>query len=78
MSTLFSYGNFAPGFGRSAEAAGHQSHSWSGLLEKWRVWEERAHQRAALRDIADDPHLLSDLGLTRDEAMMQANKSFWR
>ena len=35
-------------------------------------------QRAALREIAHDPHLLSDLGLTRDEALAQANKPFWR
>src|SRR5262249_24237443 len=31
--------------------------SWPVLLANWRVWKERT-QRAALRDIADDPHLL--------------------
>jgi uncharacterized protein YjiS (DUF1127 family) len=47
-------------------------------LETWRLWEERSRQRAALRDIADDPHLLADLGLTRDAALDQADKPFWR
>jgi uncharacterized protein YjiS (DUF1127 family) len=51
---------------------------WPVLLENWRVWKERMRQRAALRDIADDPHLLNDLGITRDEALAQANKPFWR
>jgi uncharacterized protein YjiS (DUF1127 family) len=51
---------------------------WSALTEKWRVWKARIRQRAALRDIADDPHLLADLGLSRDEALAQANKPFWR
>jgi uncharacterized protein YjiS (DUF1127 family) len=35
-------------------------------------------QRVDLREIADDPHLLGDLGLTRDEALEQANMPFWR
>jgi uncharacterized protein YjiS (DUF1127 family) len=33
-------------------------------------------QRADLRAIADDPHLLADLGLTTDEALEQANAPF--
>jgi uncharacterized protein YjiS (DUF1127 family) len=32
----------------------------------------------ALREIADDPHLLRDLGLTRDEALREAARPFWR
>jgi uncharacterized protein YjiS (DUF1127 family) len=78
MSTPFSYGNLAPGFRRRATAAGHQFNSGSRLMEKWRVWEERSRQRAALRDIAEDRHLLADIGLTRDEALDQANQPFWR
>ena len=35
-------------------------------------------QRIALREIADDPHLLNDLGLTREEALREAAKPFWR
>ena len=77
MSTLFSYGNSLPHVRRSAAAHDHQSNSWRTLLEKWRVWDERRRQRAALRDIADDPYLLHDLGLTREEALDEANKPFW-
>jgi uncharacterized protein YjiS (DUF1127 family) len=35
-------------------------------------------QRIALREIADDPHLLNDLGLSRDEVLREAAKPFWR
>jgi uncharacterized protein YjiS (DUF1127 family) len=35
-------------------------------------------QRASLREIADDPHMLGDLGLTREEALEHANRPFWR
>jgi uncharacterized protein YjiS (DUF1127 family) len=38
----------------------------------------RRRQREALRAIADDPHLLRDLGLTRQEAMEEADQPFWR
>jgi uncharacterized protein YjiS (DUF1127 family) len=31
-----------------------------------------------LREIADDPHLLCDLGLTREQALREAAKPFWR
>ncbi|WP_439400267.1 DUF1127 domain-containing protein (plasmid) [Bradyrhizobium sp. PMVTL-01] len=39
---------------------------------------DRPFQRMALREIADDPHLLRDIGLTRDEALREAAKPFWR
>lgn len=44
----------------------------------WWSWLDRPFQRIALRDIADDPHLLRDIGLTRDEALREAEKRFWR
>jgi uncharacterized protein YjiS (DUF1127 family) len=78
MSTLSCHGHSASRLYRGAIARGHQFNSWSKLLEAWRLWEERSRQRAALRDIADDPHLLADLGLTRDAALDQADKPFWR
>ena len=78
MSTLFSYGNSLPHVRRNAAAHDPQSNSWRTLLEKWRVWDERRRQRAALRGIADDPYLLHDLGLTREEALDEASKPFWR
>ena len=45
---------------------------------RWLRWLDRLLQRIALRKISDDPHLLSDLGLTRDEALREAAKPFWR
>jgi uncharacterized protein YjiS (DUF1127 family) len=48
------------------------------LLDRWLASSERMHQRASLRAIADDPHLLADLGLSREEALEQADMPFWR
>jgi uncharacterized protein YjiS (DUF1127 family) len=39
---------------------------------------ERRRQREALRKLADDKHLLDDLGLTREQALDEAAKRFWR
>jgi uncharacterized protein YjiS (DUF1127 family) len=47
---------------------------WRGWLGLW----ARQQQRRALRDLADDPHRLSDLGLTRQQALEEADKPFWR
>jgi uncharacterized protein YjiS (DUF1127 family) len=44
----------------------------------WWSWLDRPLQRIALREIADDPHLLRDLGLTREEALREAARPFWR
>jgi uncharacterized protein YjiS (DUF1127 family) len=52
-------------------ATSSQGTGWLGL------WA-RQRQRAALRDLADDPHLLNDLGLTRQQALEEADKPFWR
>jgi uncharacterized protein YjiS (DUF1127 family) len=78
MSTLFGYGNSLPHVRRNAVVRHPQLNSWRTVLEKWRAWDERNRQRAALRDIADDPHLLADLGLTREDALDQASEPFWR
>jgi uncharacterized protein YjiS (DUF1127 family) len=44
----------------------------------WWSWLDRPFQRIALRDIADNPHLLRDIGMTREEALREAAKPFWR
>ena len=44
---------------------------------RWWSWLDRPLQRIALREIADDPRLLSDLGLTREQALREAAKPFW-
>ena len=65
---------------RRRAIARDQSSSWLGWaapLNEWLRWSERCRQRAALRDLADDQHLLNDLGLTRQEALDGANRPFW-
>jgi uncharacterized protein YjiS (DUF1127 family) len=51
------------------------------LAVRWRAvrrqWAQR-RQREALRELADDPHLLRDLGLTRQQALDEADKFFWQ
>ena len=59
-----------------------QENSWPRpLLAPWRLarlWAQRRWQRIALRDLADMPDLLADLGLTRAQALREAGKPFWR
>ncbi len=42
------------------------------------VWFLRSAQRRALRDLAQEPRLLRDIGLTPDQVLPEANKPFWR
>jgi uncharacterized protein YjiS (DUF1127 family) len=37
----------------------------------------RHNQRKLLRDLADDPHLLADIGVTREEALEEAGRSIF-
>lgn len=78
MSTLFTRSEFPARVPRIATIAHHQPNSWLVRLDRWLAGAERTHQRADLRAIADDPHLLADLGLTREEALEQADLPFWR
>jgi uncharacterized protein YjiS (DUF1127 family) len=41
-------------------------------------WAERRAQRQALLALADEKHLLNDIGLTRTQAVREAAKPFWR
>jgi uncharacterized protein YjiS (DUF1127 family) len=59
----------------------HQSSSGRSRAVRrpgWWCWLDRPLQRIALREVADDPHLLGDLGLTREEALREAARPFWR
>jgi uncharacterized protein YjiS (DUF1127 family) len=59
----------------------HQPNSGTAAADRWPRWldwAERRRQRIALRELADDRHFLSDLGLTREQALDEANKPFWR
>jgi uncharacterized protein YjiS (DUF1127 family) len=79
MSTYFSDANpYTPRRCHSPAARHSQSNSWLRLLNKLSRWSERSRRRAAFGDLADDPHLLDDIGLTKQEAMDEANKPFWQ
>jgi uncharacterized protein YjiS (DUF1127 family) len=86
MSTYFSDTNSSTERRRrSAPASEHQSSSWQRLYNKLLRWVERSRLRATYRDLADNPHLLKDLGLSRQDlglscrdAMEEADKPFWR
>ena len=41
-------------------------------------WMRRSAERRALREVAEDARLLSDIGLTRSQALREAEKLFWR
>jgi uncharacterized protein YjiS (DUF1127 family) len=42
------------------------------------LWLLRSAQRRALRDLAQEGRLLADIGLTREQALREAAKPFWR
>jgi uncharacterized protein YjiS (DUF1127 family) len=59
----------------------HQENWGTAFADAWRLWRlrwTRHCQRAALRDLADDPHRLRDIGITRRQALEEADKPFWR
>ncbi|MGY4625421.1 DUF1127 domain-containing protein [Bradyrhizobium sp. USDA 4486] len=49
------------------------SRSAAGMVELARP----AARTQSLREIVDDPHMLKDLGLTREQALCEAAKPFW-
>ena len=58
----------------------HQENWVTSVGLGWRricLMRARHRQRKALRDLADDPHLLSDIGMTREQALQEADKPFW-
>jgi uncharacterized protein YjiS (DUF1127 family) len=59
----------------------HQMNSGPTRTSMWRLiqrWAERRAQRHALLALTDQKHLLSDIGLTRTQAVREAAKPFWR
>lgn len=50
--------------------------SAAGLLALVRAWIGRARSRADLADL--DDRMLADVGLTRAEALAEADRPFWR
>jgi len=56
----------------------HQKNWGLAVALLWRELRRRQRSRRELRELADDPHLLKDLGLTRWEALEEADKPFLR
>lgn len=57
----------------------HQENWGDALALGWRRWRlrwARHRERGTLRDLADNPHLLNDIGVTREEALAEAAKPF--
>ena len=50
----------------------------SACLNTVATWIARSGQRRALRDLAQEGRLLADIGLTREQALHEAAKPFWR
>lgn len=50
--------------------------SLRGLARRLVLWGERARQRRALASLSD--HALRDIGLSRADALDEAEKPFWR
>jgi uncharacterized protein YjiS (DUF1127 family) len=61
--------------GRPRQAQGS---AMPGVLATLRTWVERSAQRRALRELAREGRLLRDMGLTREQALREAAKPFWR
>ncbi len=86
MSTPFNVTTSVPLIRSGRRVAdSHQSgsctSSWITLAAVLRLcnrWVGRARQRDALADLVENEHLLKDIGLTRDEALDEVNKPFWR
>ena len=78
MSTPFADGKPSSRTRGMAASHHHQSSSWLGPLNWLLACSETTRQRTALREIAHDPHLLRDLGLTQEEALELADRPFWR
>ena len=79
MSTYFSDASSSTeGRHRNPQVGQYQSNLLLKLFEKLLRCAERRRQSTAFRDLADDPHLLKDIGLTKEEVMHVASKPFWR
>jgi uncharacterized protein YjiS (DUF1127 family) len=48
------------------------------LLSILSLWMARAQDRNALADLAEDKHRIADIGLTREQALREAGKPFWK
>lgn len=48
------------------------------LLDRLVHWQQHYMQRQKLRLLAEDPDFLHDIGISREDALCEADKVFWR
>ena len=63
---------------RSGRSPGCAVSALSAWLNTVATWTARSRQRSVLRDLAQEERLLSDIGVTREQALREADKLFWR
>jgi uncharacterized protein YjiS (DUF1127 family) len=52
---------------------------WHVFSSRIRLWAARHRQRARLAELAElNDDLLDDIGVSRDDALIEAAKPFWR
>jgi len=80
MSMIFgATATFPLGPPARAGLARHQWNSWLTVPRRLiRLWAARRSQRTTLGELAEETHLLDDVGLTRAQALREAAKPFWR
>lgn len=63
--------------GLTASRSNNQSSGLVAALRTLSAWMERSQQRRALGELAQDEHMLADIGLTWEQALGEAAKPFW-
>lgn len=66
----------APATGFTHGAFGAFFDAVTGIATAALGWNRRAMERARLRELPD--HLLSDMGISRHDADLEADKPFWK
>jgi uncharacterized protein YjiS (DUF1127 family) len=64
--------------GKQAHLSEPYSSALSAALRAMLLWRMRSSQRKALRELALRPHLLSDIGIDREQALRESAKPFWQ
>ena len=76
MTYLHSTTHFQPSFRPRRTNRGTALAVFFSLVEPLLVWEQRLCQRRQLA--AMDDRLLQDMGISRADALVEAEKPFWR